>query len=150
MWAIKLVGCIAVIFSFGILGRKKAQSYYTRVKSIESLISFVSITGEEIRISENELPEILGKTTPNGISLEGNNVIFEERLCLYENEKDIIREFLNSLGMSEAAFQYKRCLAFKERLEEKRKDAICEINEKSRLFNMGGWMVGFALSFLWW
>ena len=35
-------------------------------------------------------------------------------------------------------------------LEEKRKDALSEINEKSRLFNMGGWMVGIALSFLWW
>lgn len=150
MWAVKLAGCMSVILCFGLLGRKKADNYYIRVKSLESLIRFVTQTGEEIRLSENELPEILIRTIPNGISLEGEYVFFEESLCLYEEEKDIVREFISVLGMSEAAYQYKRCMAFKERLEEKRKDALSEINEKSRLFNMGGWMVGIALSFLWW
>ena len=150
MWAIRLIGCIAVIFCFGILGKKKSTSFYTRVKSIEALIRFVGNTGEKIRLSENELPEILARTTPKGITIEGTNVVFNEDLCLYEDEKNIITEFLAELGMSESAFQYKRCLHFKERLEEKRKDALCEINEKSRLFSTGGWMVGIALSFLWW
>ncbi len=150
MWALKLAGCAAVIFCFGISGVKKANSYYTRVKSIEALIRFVSNTGEEIRLSENELPEILARTTPDGIILEDTKVIFSESLCLYQEEKDIITEFVSTLGMSEAAYQYKRCLSFKQLLEEKRKDALCEINEKSRLFSMGGWMVGIALSFLWW
>lgn len=150
MWAIKLVGCLAVVFCFGILGKKKSASFYIRVKSIENLIRFVINTGEQIRLSENELPEILAHTTPNGIILEGNNVIFSDSLCLCQDEKNIITEFLSELGMSESAYQYKRCLYFKERLEEKRKDALCEINEKSRLFSMGGWLVGIALSFLWW
>lgn len=150
MWIVRLLGCAMVIISFGLFGRKKAASLCVRVKSIERFMIFITNTAEQIRLSEDEVPEILLRTLPKGVICEGENVIFPESFCLAEADKKIVREFVAELGMGEASSQYRRCNLYKQLLEEKRQEALCEVNEKNRLFNMGGWMAGIALSFLWW
>lgn len=147
---VRLIGCIMVIVSFGIAGIKKAQSFNTRVKSIEQFMLFITKVGEQIRLSENEIPEILANTLPNGVLVQEENVVFDKSYCLSENDKKIISEFIGEVGMGDASSQYRRCSIYKQFLEEKRKEALTETYEKNRLYSMGGWMVGLALSFLWW
>lgn len=150
MVIIRLIGCIMVITSFGLFGIKKAKTFNTRVTSIERFMLFITNVAEQIRLSEDEIDEILARTLPNGVSIENGNILLPTEYCLNDADRKIINEFIGEVGMSDASSQYRRCSIYKRFLEEKRKEALCESHEKSRLYSMGGWMIGVALSFLWW
>lgn len=150
MWIIRLFGCFFVTVSCGILGMKRSAKLYKRVRSVERLVNFVAETGDNIRLCEDEIPEILQRTLPNGITFKNKDICCDPELCLSEKEVRILKEFMKELGMGDIDAQCSRCNLYLGMLSECRKEALCEVNEKSRLFNIGGWMIGLVISFLWW
>ena len=150
MWAIKLLGCLLFVAGCGLFGLKKSAELSKRVKSIEDLIRFVTETAELIRLCQDEAEEILKRTLPDMVIMQNGNLLFNESLCLLKDEKEKVEEFVNGLGMLDAAAEYRRCFYYRQALEAIKQDACVKVDEKSQLYKTGGWMIGLALSFLWW
>lgn len=150
MWAIKILGSMLFIAGCGMFGMKKSAELLKRVKSIDRLIRFVTETAEQIRLCQDEADEILKRTLPDMVVMQNGTLLFNENLCLLNDEKEKVIEFVNGIGMLDAAAEYRRCFYYRQVLQAIKQEAYVRAAEKLQLYKTGGWMIGLALSFLWW
>ncbi len=150
MWAVKLVGALFLIFSCGFIGLKMANRLKIRAKTLRSFLICLDSITVYIRLSDFHIEEILDKCLPDGMTYDGKGLIAKDSLCLREEDRQLINEFLFDLGMADIDCLLNKCKSYRELFLTAISDADRDVSERYRLFAVSGFLLGLTLSFLWW
>lgn len=150
MWGIKIIGAILLTISCGTVGLKMAGRLKTREKTLRNFLIALDSIRVYIRLSDFDIDQILKKTLPIGMEYDGKGLIAKDGLCLNENDRQLINEFLFDLGMSDIDCLLNKCKSYRELFLSLINEAERDIQERYRLFSVSGFLSGITLSFLWW
>ncbi len=150
MLYLKIIGCIMVIISCGMIGTDIAMRLKKRVKALQKIQLSIEQIAVYIRMSNLDINEILNKSLPAGLSFDGAAVTAEKSLCLNNDDCSLLTEFFTGLGMGDTKTEVKRCASYGALVLSALSDASAEVKEKYKLISICGWLAGAAISFLWW
>lgn len=139
-----------VVFCSGFIGLKSAAALKIRVDFINSLILCTDKISQYIKMGTAEKSEILKNVLPAFLSYENGEIKTDKSIKITEEDRRLIGDFFEGLGMGDIEAERTRCLAFKGLFEKQLYDAEKQVLSKHKLFSVGGFLVGIILSFMWW
>lgn len=139
---IKAFGIISVFCAFSFFGFLNAFKLKKRRTDLSDVIISLQKIPEYIEIYESESGEILKEVMPKGVNLYTEPVQFEKGVCLNAEDKLLLSRFAKNFGMATKPDERKKCEAFLSLIKERYEEAKTEEKEKSKLYNIGGVLLG--------
>ena len=145
----KLIGVLLIVLSCSAVGFLKSKSVCLRVKKLKLLHSGINSLFEYIEQDKYEL-----KPAIENAFLKCNFITFENsNICCIDNDltiedKNLINDFLKSLGCSSKKSDCDRIKAFASLVQKNLTTAETERVQKSKIYQSFGVCIGLALGIL--
>lgn len=139
-----------VIFCSGIIGLKCAENLKNRAKTIGKIILTVDKIAQHIKLGIDHKETILKNTLPKGIFYKNKELRTNKNLGLDKGDKDLLKDFIEELGMGDAEGEIIRCAAYKSLFEKQLFLAEEARAQRYKITSLGGFFIGIILTILWW
>lgn len=154
---VKLVGAVLTAFACGCLGFCMSAMLKTRMTSLFDIVTSLEMLESEINFSINRLKKAFERADKNGLFKSAAEKIDENgikkawesaveehcgRLCITDEDKDILLMLGKNLGKTDTDDQIKNIKYIKTMIASQAKLAEEEYNRLGKLYRNGGVLVG--------
>lgn len=143
MGMIRLLGGFLLIFGCGMTGIQKSAALKKRRDSLGEILRFLARIAQAIRLSQQEIPDLLEEYLPNGIVPDGRfGIHVSKNLCLNAEDTRLLYDLADQLGMGDVSSQLTLCESYEQLFSVQKQDAQTALAEKQKLYRSFGWILG--------
>lgn len=145
---IKLIGAILITLCSGSVGIILSGRLKKRCIMLEKIISGINRIPEIMVTSKKDIPDILPLVMPAETDFSTLPPDIPDSTCLSKKDRELLLSFTSSVGASVEEEERRKCEGFVKLFDIQLKSAYTEYSEKHKLFSVGGFLVGAAVSLL--